>query len=167
MLLTSLQSLFSRTSCRILPSELLNTDEVLAAVTEKLKLEHLDCVIADIEASWEHAILSEVEEDKEERAWEMMKSYARRGGGGKSSLWSFECKLLYMSKFCVSWFLWIITFHCLVPEELFLFSLCHCPFQMRTLDIQMPFILGGFPCSTSCSNIHSGSFLTGFRTLDI
>ena len=55
----------------------------------------------------------------------------------------------------------------IVPEELFLFSLCHCPFQICTLDIQMPFILGGFPRSTSCSNIHSGSFLTGFHTLDI
>ena len=49
----------------------------LAAVTEKLKLEHLNRVIADIEVSWEHAILSEVEEEKEEQAWEMMKSYAR------------------------------------------------------------------------------------------
>jgi len=76
MLLTSLQSLFSRTSCRILPSELSNTDKVLAAIIEKLKLEHLDHVITDIEASWEHAVLSEVEE-KEEQAWEMMKSYAR------------------------------------------------------------------------------------------
>jgi len=63
-----LQSSFSRTSCRILLSELPNTDEVLAAVIEKLKLEHLDHVIADIEASWEHAVLSKVEEEKEERA---------------------------------------------------------------------------------------------------
>jgi len=63
-----LQSLFSRTSCKILLSELSNTDEVLAAIIEKLKLEHLDHVIADIEGSWEHAVLSEVEEEKEERA---------------------------------------------------------------------------------------------------
>ena len=34
-------------------------------------------MIADIEASWEHAVLSEVEKEKEEQAWEMMKSYAR------------------------------------------------------------------------------------------
>ena len=46
----------------------------LTAVIEKLKLEHLNHVIADIEASWEHAVLSKVEE---EWAWEMMKSYAR------------------------------------------------------------------------------------------
>jgi len=72
-----LQSSFSRTSCRILPSELPNTDEILAAIIEKLKLEHLNHVIADIEASWKHAVLSKVEEEKEEWAWEIMKSYAR------------------------------------------------------------------------------------------
>jgi len=27
--------------------------------------------------SWEHAVLSKVEEEQEEQAWEMMKSYAR------------------------------------------------------------------------------------------
>jgi len=42
-------------------------------VTEKLKLEHLDRTIADIEAGWECVILSE----EEEQAWEMMKSHVR------------------------------------------------------------------------------------------
>jgi len=54
------------------------TDEVIAAVIERFRLEHLDHVIADIEAGWECLILSEEEEKEEEEcAWEMMKSYAR------------------------------------------------------------------------------------------
>jgi len=36
-----------------------------------------------------------------------------------------------------------------------------------TLDIPMPFILVGLPPTTFFSNIHSGSFLTGFCTLDV
>ena len=50
------------------------TDEVIAAVIERFRLEHLNHVMADIEAGWECPILSE---EEEEHAWEMMKSYAR------------------------------------------------------------------------------------------
>jgi len=51
------------------------TDKVIAAVIERFRLEHLDHVMADIEVGWECPILSE--EEEEECAWEMMKSYAR------------------------------------------------------------------------------------------
>jgi len=51
------------------------TDEVIAAVIERFRLEHLDHVMADIKAGWECPILTE--EEEEEHAWEMMKSYAR------------------------------------------------------------------------------------------
>ena len=53
-----------------------DTKEVIDAKTEKLRLEHLDHVIADIEAGWEYAILSK-EEQEQEQAWKMMKSYAK------------------------------------------------------------------------------------------
>jgi len=37
---------------------LLDTKKVIDAKTEKLRLEHLDHVIANIEAGWEYAILN-------------------------------------------------------------------------------------------------------------
>ena len=42
------------------------TNEVIAAVIERFRLEHLDHVMADIEAGWECPILSEEEEKEEE-----------------------------------------------------------------------------------------------------
>jgi len=49
----------------------------------------------------------------------------------------------WISRLSFSILMWSLHW-CLVPEEHFLFSLCHCPFQICTLDIQMLFILGGF-----------------------
>jgi hypothetical protein len=54
-----------------------DTKEVIDAAIEKLRLEHLDRMIADIEAGWKHVTLSEEEEEELELAWETMKSYAR------------------------------------------------------------------------------------------
>jgi len=54
------------------------TNEVIVAVIERFRLEHLNHVMADIEVGWKCSILSaEEEEEEEERAWKMMKSYAR------------------------------------------------------------------------------------------
>jgi len=42
-----------------------DTDEVIVAVIERFRLEHLDHVMADIEAGWECSILSEEREEEE------------------------------------------------------------------------------------------------------
>jgi len=54
-----------------------DTKEVIDTKIEKLRLEHLDHVIANIAAGWERVVLSEAEEEELEQAWEMMKSHAR------------------------------------------------------------------------------------------
>jgi len=54
-----------------------DTKEVIDTKIKKLRLEHLDHVIADIEAGWECVILSEAEEEELEQAWEMLKAHAR------------------------------------------------------------------------------------------
>jgi len=68
-------------SSQALPSPpvvmLSDTKEVIDPKIEKLRLEHLDHVIANIEAGWEHVVLSEAGEEELKQAWEMMKAHAR------------------------------------------------------------------------------------------
>jgi len=63
MSLSSSQALLS-TPVVMLP----DTKEVIDVKIEKLRLEHLDHMIANIEADWEHVILSEAEEEELEQA---------------------------------------------------------------------------------------------------
>ena len=71
----------SFSSSQALPSPpvvmLPDTKEVINTKVEKLRLEHLGYVIANIEAGWERVILSEAEEEELEQAWKMMKAHAR------------------------------------------------------------------------------------------
>jgi len=71
----------SLSSSQALPSPpavmLPDTKEIIDVKIKKFRLEHLDHVIANIEAGWEHVILSEAEEEELEQAWEMMKAHAR------------------------------------------------------------------------------------------
>ena len=72
MSLSSSQALLSP-SVVMLP----DTKEIIDAKIEKLRLEHLEHVIANIEAGWECVVLSKAEEEELEQAWEMMKAHAR------------------------------------------------------------------------------------------
>jgi hypothetical protein len=84
-LLTFLQSSSSSMSSSSSPWVLLpspfesfpDINEIIAAAIEKLEREHFDHMIAEIEAGWECAVLSDEEEEELEWAWGMMKSHAK------------------------------------------------------------------------------------------